>query len=296
MALTGEEKLIYSVILIALLAAVMYIEFGHLRKKSREAKSKSYKRDEAYNAIHTARAVMNVLQRQGKDTRAADSLLTKAKAAMVRGDYDSCIQYCESAKDELTKAKMKAPMAELEAPGEEEDGLELVGQRRVAGGRSVPQDDTYVGTKLRVEGDPSYLSAKFELSTARGDVAKAEASGKEVSRAKDLLTQAENEFAAGRYSKALSLSIRAKKEVGAEQDATIPLKKEPEAVPEIRPVKQIEISREAGECKECGGPLEPEDLFCAKCGAKVPKDRTCPVCGNKPMDSDLFCRKCGARL
>lgn len=51
---------------------------------------------------------------------------------------------------------------------------------------------------------------------------------------------------------------------------------------------------EEKECRECGAALNPDDIFCGKCGK--PTVKKCQECDTKVKDEDLFCGKCGARL
>jgi DNA-directed RNA polymerase subunit RPC12/RpoP len=39
-----------------------------------------------------------------------------------------------------------------------------------------------------------------------------------------------------------------------------------------------------------------EDVFCGKCGKPVQEELKCVGCGTKVEPGDVFCRKCGARL
>ncbi|MCX7669183.1 MAG: zinc ribbon domain-containing protein [Anaerolineae bacterium] len=55
-------------------------------------------------------------------------------------------------------------------------------------------------------------------------------------------------------------------------------------------------------CPACGRPAEPEDKFCAGCGAALPVSAppptalACPACGHDYQPGDRFCAGCGAAL
>lgn len=47
-------------------------------------------------------------------------------------------------------------------------------------------------------------------------------------------------------------------------------------------------------CPACGAPLQAEDGFCGKCGARI--EYACPSCGAPVEIEDAFCGKCGTRV
>ncbi len=55
-------------------------------------------------------------------------------------------------------------------------------------------------------------------------------------------------------------------------------------------------------CPTCGRPAEPEDRFCAACGAALPEPSVataalaCPACGHGYEVGDRFCAGCGAAI
>ncbi len=48
-------------------------------------------------------------------------------------------------------------------------------------------------------------------------------------------------------------------------------------------------------CMKCGSELNPEALFCEKCGAKVQTEDVCSGCGYVFTNDALFCPKCGKK-
>jgi hypothetical protein len=294
MALSPDEKLILIAVLAILGLLVVYFEIRYMKGKSKEVRRAAVRKDEAFNAVLTTRTVANVMARQGSDTTKAQYLVDSAKQAMQAGNYERCITLCEQAREEL-----KGVPVESEEQSREEGELEAVAQSVLAvDKRAPPQPDTYAGTKLPGDQDGSYLSAKFEINTAKSDLSKARERGAETHQAEALLVDAETAYESGNYSKALSFAVKARKSV-SEQAAreAIPLKlpKEREAPKpdggQAAPPKKAETR-----CFDCSSLLEPDDDFCGVCGAKVARDRSCSVCGTKARSADKFCRKCGAEV
>lgn len=277
---------------------VVFFELRVMRGRSKEIKRASQKKDEAFNSVLTTRSVINIIKRQGGDTRNADSLVSSAKRAMDRGDYDKCMDLCDQARSELTNPSPR--QQEVVAPPTSEaerDRLERVAEN-ILSTRAVPSADSYKGAKLSSDQDGNYLSAKFEMNTAKEDIKKALEDGVDTSQAQDLMTDAEAAFVTGNYARALSLAVRARKSVSAEvANETIRLKTEKEPI-EPSPEQRDEemLGEPVMACGKCETPIDHDDKFCPKCGTKVLRERVCRVCGSKPKPSDMFCRKCGARM
>ncbi len=299
MALTEQEKLILVAVLSAIMLFVIFFELRVMKSKSKEVKRASQRKDEAFNSIITTRSVINVMQRNGADTANPESLIASAKKSMERGEYDKCMDLCEQARAELTNpTKKRSGMASSSAEYGEKDRLEKVAES-ILSSKAVPTAaDSYKGTKLSSDQDGNYLSAKFELNTARSDFGKAMSRGTDVAQAQVLLTEAETAFTTGNYTKALSLAIKVRKAVSAEAAGeTIRLRASEEAFePEAEPTAEEMSAPMEILCGKCNASLDSDDEFCAKCGTKVLKERVCGVCGTKPKPTDMYCRKCGARI
>ncbi len=298
--LDDTEKLVLAAILSVVMLIVVFLEMRIIRGKSKEIKRASQKKDEAYNAILTTRTVMNVMQNQGQDVSKAQKLLDRAKAALQRGDFEGCKDICERARDELTNPSKLAAEKSTATEEEKADGerLERVAES-ILSAQKMPRDaESYTGSKLPMEQDGNYLSAKFEISAAKADIGRARSRDQETGRAQDMLTEAESAFVTGGYTKALSLAVKARKAIGA-VDETIPLKtkSEPdEEEPEAEPTPEESSAPFVEECKNCGAPLDANDAFCHKCGEKIQRQRICKSCGTKARTNDKFCRKCGAKV
>lgn len=297
MALTEEEKLVLLAILAALMIFVLYFEFRVMRGRAKSSRKIELRKDEAHNAILTCRSVMNVLERQGSDVSEARTLVNKARTHMDRGEHEIAIELCERAREELTNARSSARPAE--APRRtrvQKDAVESVAEDIISSPRAVPAEDTYQGAKLEIQGGPNYLVAKFELNTAKEELAKAKDDGREVSEASRMLKKAQAEFDSGNYSKALSMAVKAKKAASPQAcEETIPLRKVQKSEP-----PSAEVEGEAGDvvdvCSSCGSDLDSEDSFCGSCGTKRMKERICPSCGRVASENDRFCRKCGTKV
>lgn len=301
MALSQTEQLIMIVVLLVLMTFVVFFELKVMRRKSKEVRAGSMRKDEAFNAVLTTRTVLNVVRNKGGRVGDAPALLDRAKEAMNRGKYDICMDYCEKARGELTAVSPARAQPSVASDAEAKDRLEAVAASIVTA-RAVPiESDSYTGTKLDSPGEGNYLGAKFEIAAAKADIGRAIESGRDTIAADGLMVEAETAFTAGNYNKALSLAVRSRRALNASSnDETIPLS-EPEEEKSAREPKVYEVRDEAAKvprgrlCKDCGAVLERDDAFCPICGAKV-QAQACPSCGAKPRPDDKFCRKCGVKI
>ena len=300
MALTETARIILIGVLATLMTFVVLFELRVMRNKSREVRAASQRKDEAFNAILTTRSVLNAVRNRGGRVGGAPALLDRAKEAMGRGKYDSCIDLCDKAKSELTMPS-SSPAKSLDDEGiESRDRLEEVAESIVSTRTLKSQRDTYKGTKLEGTREGNYLGARFEISAVKADIGKAISSGIDTSVADGLMAEAESAYTAGNYDKALSLAVRARKAACASVEGeAIPLKEcEEEPVPEANVYEVKEETAKAPVnrlCRDCGAVLDKDDVFCPICGAKV-KPMSCPSCGAKIKPDDKFCRKCGIKI
>jgi hypothetical protein len=299
-ALSPNDKYILIAVLAVVMILVVFFEMRYMRGKTKAVRHAAQKKDEAFNAVLTTRSVINVMDRQGSDTGVAQNLVKSAKEAMDRREYDRCIELCEKARGELVMPSQRKRDRESPVEGDdvEREQFERAAERILSTRDRAGSGDSYRGTKLSSEEDGNYLSARFEMNAAKADISEALGRGSDTSDAQDLLTQAEGAFVAGNHTKALSLAVRARKAANADVAAeTIALRTaaEPEE-PEAEPAAEESSAPSAGECRECGAPLDLDDAFCHKCGAKVVRERSCSSCGEKARPTDVFCRKCGERI
>ncbi|OGS44184.1 MAG: hypothetical protein A3K76_06055 [Euryarchaeota archaeon RBG_13_57_23] len=294
MALSLEEKWILVAIFAVIGIAAVYFEVRYMRSKSREIREVDQKGDEAHNAILTTRSVINAMQTRGMDTGASERLILSARQALQRKQYDHCMRLCEQARHELTNPSTSASASDEDAGGSD---LEEVAKSILRSDSGPSSADLYTGSKLSVDRDGNYLSAKFEINTAKIDLKEAVDRGSDTSDAQGLLTDAEGAFVAGNYTKALSLALRSRKAISSEVEReTIPLKRVDGEESETEPMPDESSGHPAQRCKECSSLLDSGDTFCGVCGAKVLVERICENCGAKSRSDDKFCRKCGASL
>jgi hypothetical protein len=289
MALTTDEKMILIAVLAVVMIFVLYFELRVMRGRAKEVRRASRRKDEAFNSLLTTRSIMDVVKREGGDVGGARSMVDSARDAMNRGEYGRAMDLCESARAELMRCRRTAPSSATRGPDSgpfdiDDLARDIVPQRpepRGGGG------DFYKGTKLPLDEGSGYMSAKFEIGTAKDELEHAVASGSDAPEAEKLIAEAEREFEAGRYSKALSVAVRARRCLNEAVAA------------DAIPLSRSAVREEAGagserECSSCKSMILPDDEFCAQCGA--PAGKKCPQCGREPGRGDKFCRKCGSTL
>jgi RNA polymerase subunit RPABC4/transcription elongation factor Spt4 len=301
-----SDKIILLIVLALLFFFVVYFELRILRTKSKEVRRASLAKDEAFNAVLTTRSVIVALQRQGTNADKAQRLVDEAKLKLQRGDYKSCKDLCDEAKTELTnpgqtRAPNKTRSLKAAASSDEaepdRDALLRMADEIVSSGDSRKTSDLYAGTRLQTDQDGNYLSARFEINKAKSDIQSAYDRGDDTSVAQNLLTDAEKAFAAGTYTKALSLAIKSRKSVHqVAENETIKLKTGPETDESARTTAEEISERSADACRSCGAVLDPDDAFCHKCGTRVDFERECEACGTVAKAEDTFCRKCGSKM
>ncbi len=285
LALTEQDKLILTAILVTLMALVVIYELKVMRGKAKEVRRANLRKDEAHNAVHTMTSVVDVVARQGGDVGKARSMVKKAREAYSQRDYSQAMSLCETAKLELERCRREKEPAGEDAPS---DALELLATEIVSSDRSPSQSDTYKGTKLPGDEGSGYMAAKFELTTAKDELDQAAEGGKDTDDAEKALSKAEEEFERGNYARALSMAVKARKSLREAIDSdAIPLS--PSGVRE-------ETEGVALRCTSCSSMVLPDDDFCGQCGAPAAKEIRCPDCGREVAQKDKFCRKCGTKV
>ena len=296
------EKIILIAILAAVMIFVVYFEWSVMRSRGKVARKAALEKDDAFNAVLTTRSVIIAMQRQGADTSKAQRLVDEAKLALQRGEYHRSRDLCDQARNSLSKTGSAAeprPSAirsqAATGPAHENDSLLAVANEINATSDRSTGVDRYTGTKLRSDDNGNYMSAKFEMNTATASIKAASGRGEDVTVASGLLSDAEKAFAAGGYTKALSLAVKARKSVNAVSgEEAIKLRSSSKAEDLPEPLPPGEEVKES--CESCGAPLEDDDMFCHKCGAKVAYEKECGGCGATAKPDDVFCRKCGSKL
>jgi len=303
LALTTDEKLLLSVVLVVIMIFVVYYEVRVMRGKTKEVRVTRQRKDEAHNAILTTRSVMDVVERDGADVSSARAILNRARDAMARGDFGRATDHCESARAELMKCRRPRQRQVRKSAGAEDeaDDLETLADEIVGSDARPSHSDTYRGTKLPIAESSGHLSAQFELTAAKEEIGKVSLPREDFMKVKSLLKMAESEFESANYPKALSLAVKVRKELGGTGATdTIPLKvksKIPladECVEDVASMPEEQVAKL--ECSSCSSMVLPDDVFCGHCGAPATRERTCPKCGMRSDGRDRFCRKCGTEL
>jgi len=303
LALTTDEKLLLSVVLVVIMIFVVYYELRVMRGRTKQVRIAGQRKDEAYNAVITTRSVMDVIEREGADVSSAQAILNRARDAMARGDFGRATDLCESARVEMMKCRQprQRPVRRSAGPEGVADDLELLAEKIVGSDARPSHSNTYKGTKLAVDESSGYLSARFELTAAKDEIGRAAEHGKDLKKAKSFLKMAESEFEAANYPKAMSLAVKVRKELdGGVAADTIPLKaksKTPlagECVEDVASMPEAQAAKL--KCSSCSSMVLPDDVFCGHCGSPATRERTCPKCGRRSDGRDRFCRKCGTEL
>jgi len=288
------EKAILIAILSIIAGVVMYFEWRFMRSRGvgRKIAESASKKDKAFNALLTTKAVRNKLRSQNYDTLKADYIIQKAQDANESGDYDSCIASCARAREELMKAKQEGILSP-ESSGSIDSILSATAEDEPDSGHARK-----LKMPSRPKEDPS-LPARFELRTAKDDLESFTGPSHVRDSAAALIGDAEKHLEAKDYAKALSCSFKAKKMLSGESEKE-ERAESLERIPIPSPAKETppppdHVGEERLKCPSCGYQIEQGDVFCGQCGMPV-SEKKCPSCGAKLRPSDKFCRKCGRKI
>ncbi|MEM2839716.1 MAG: zinc ribbon domain-containing protein [Thermoplasmata archaeon] len=288
------EKAILIAIIVVIFAVVIYFEWRFMRSRGigKKIAESASKKDKAFNALLTTKAVRNKLRSQNYDTLKADYIIQKAQDANDSGDYDSCIESCARAREELMRSKQEGNL--LSGSSNSMNSiLNVAAEDEPESGRARK-----LKMPSRPKEDPS-LPARFELRTAKDDLDSFTGPSHIRESAAALIGEAEKHLEAKDYAKALSCSFKAKKMLSGEsekEEKTDSLERIPIPSPakeSPRPAEQVGIGQL--KCPSCGYQVEQGDVFCGQCGMPV-SEKKCPSCDAKLKPSDKFCRKCGTKI
>jgi ribosomal protein L40E len=274
--MANGDSIVYIGILSVVLIIVIYFELRIMRKRFKRDYEEDIAEDSTYNHILATKAASEAVARQGRDTSRADALLLKAEVEFKNGDYRKADDTVNAAKDSLAQAREKL-LAMAEAPEAPDEGAQE--QESVHAVKKLPKD---------------YLEAKFMISKAGDEIDSAQKEGRDVVEATKMLEEARTAFAADDYTLALKKSINSQKWIGQKLPDTVPA---PAEVSKTIVAEKPHYLEQAAEQKcKCGNVLSPDDNFCRRCGAKVPRPYDCPGCGDRVEPDDQFCRRCGKTL
>ncbi len=271
----ADEVTVAVVLLLAALGIATFLETRYLRKKMKNRRVRTAKRDDeiqdsAHNAVITTKAIMSSLERQGIRSVEADAWLSEAQTANARHNYRVAIELTSKAKERLLALKAaqasKGDLAKLD---------------RLSAGTAT--DEMTTKEMLQKEIPPNMLQSKFSIEVAGTAVEQGRLSGRDVSQATELLETAKTRFDAKDYTAALSIARQSKRAAAGEHvDVSVPVPASPAtSAPGGRP------------CPSCGASLEADDMFCRKCGQRL-SPAACTSCGASLLPDDEFCPKCGA--
>jgi RNA polymerase subunit RPABC4/transcription elongation factor Spt4 len=270
----ADEVTIGVILLIVALGVATYLETRYLRKKMKNRRVRTAKRedelqDNAHNAIITTKAIVSSLQRQGIRSEEADAWLQEAQTANARHNYRVAMDLTAKAKDRLLALKAaqasKGDLAKLD--------------RLSVGG---PADEMTTKEMLQKEIPPNMLQSKFSIEVAGTAVEQGRLNGRDVSQATELLEAAKTRFDAKDYAGALTIARQSKRAATGEH-VDVPIA--PSAPPSPR-------TSDGLACPSCGASLAEDDAFCRKCGARV-APLACSSCGASLLSDDAYCPKCG---
>jgi hypothetical protein len=328
MAGLSNDQIILLVIILIVAVITFYAEL-RIRKigVGKKYAASKINKDQAFNALHTTRAVRTKLRTEQVDTIKADYMIQRAESALNSNDYDSCIDLCQRAKEELIKNKREGYMtAEPESSGDDETitppaaGTSAkVSMRRIIKAPEKSFDDARLSGRtttnsldMRIQApeksfDTLQLQAKFELRAAQGDIDTYSGDSNIRQKASRFIDESQRHMDAGEYQKSLSDSFKARKLLSGEPlaerlgETREPMVAEEGAEKELDMIETpVEDDRKpsspiAGECKKCGTEYDADDVFCHSCGRPL-KTMKCPGCGAELKGMEKFCRKCGKRV
>ena len=278
--MTPEEQTGLTIFFAILFAVTIYLELK-IRKIGfgKKVVSSRIKKDQAYNALHTTKAVRNKLRIDRVNTAKADYMIQKAETALDDHDYDSCMDVCRKAREELLKSKRDGSVLSDESPAKDEASEELP---------EIPTKAELIRPQAAGVDNTALLSAKFELKAAKADIEAFLGDTGIRNRAAQLVKEAEKQLDGRDFQRSLSASFRARKIMSGEVVEEKPPAKEPAKIEEAKKPG----NEQDGKCGSCSAALESDDVFCHSCGTSL-KARKCESCGADLKGFETFCRKCG---
>ncbi|HUL39558.1 MAG TPA: zinc-ribbon domain-containing protein [Methanomassiliicoccales archaeon] len=282
--LFGEPSFYILLIILVILSVVMYFELKFVKRKRLERAEAKIRTDEIYNQIVTARAVSGAIKGQGKNTKEADMAILQADTAYSRGSYTEASAAVEQAKELLREARKEpdpsmqfAELAEKEVQEKSPEECEVPFQET----KKLPKN---------------YMESKFMICSVKDQAGSAERKGADTSEARDSLRTADEAFAREDYTEALRQALKAKKYLEGDGGRPNESAKAKDMSSVEKVPSAVVVKANLSKCAKCGYGLEPDDMFCPRCGTRIERDIRCPRCANKVKVDDAYCRKCGLPL
>ncbi len=320
--LIGAAVVLVLVVLVALYAFHRYMTRRGPELAAREAKS--VLKDRAFNQIRIGQAAAERLAQTGVDVSAAQELLVRAEAVRAGGNFEMSIDLSKRAQELLAKARTGAPA--LTAPGPEPPHTPLEGAARTAdprSARSTPVSGAGAAARFVAAGEAegpetvaaatmaqnrppkNKLEARFQLSLAQDELAKAQATTpppKGVGEAVGLLTDAQAAYDRQDFTEALRMALKSRRTIGARVE-TLPVTAVAAARPLPADAGAATATPDASgttrdtptfnqRCQKCGRIASAADQFCRECGTPI-SPAHCHRCGAPLLAGDRFCGNCG---
>jgi len=271
----ADDVTVAVILVLVAIGAATFLETRFLRRKMKNRRVRTAKRDEevqdeAHNAIVTTKAIMTSLERQGIRSEESAGWLREAGIANARRNFRVAVELTGKAKARLLSLKSaqaaKGDLVKL-------DSLSSSGSTTEMTTKEVLQKDV----------PPNLLQSKFSIGVAETALEQGRVAGRDTAQGTQLLEAAKARFDAKDYAGALSIARLSKRAANGEVvDASIPVPvATPQATTSVGPT-----------CSSCGSALQPDDVFCRKCGTRLVSS-ACASCGASLLPDDAFCRKCG---
>src|SRR5947209_17578627 len=199
----ADEVTVAVVLLLVALGIATYLETRYLRKKMKNRRVRTAKRDDemqdnANNPISTTKAIMSSLDRQGIRSAEAEARLQEAQTANARHNYRVAMDLTSKAKERLLALKAaqasKGDLAKLD---------------RLSVGAST--DEMTTKEMLQKEIPPNMIQSKFSIEVAGAAVEQGRVNGRDVSQATELLEAAKSRFDGKDFAAALSIAQQSKR-------------------------------------------------------------------------------------
>lgn len=266
-----DTNQVFLIVLLIVLAVVVYFELRFMRSRNKDRIQILVDKDDAYNAIMTAKAIASSLKERGRDTKEAEQTIDRAEASYQRHSFIAARDMALRAKDLL----MNAPVLEVAAPAK---AAEAVPEEK-------PQEEHRTVHEVKKKLEPNLLESRFIVQACRGDLEAAERAGKDTTEAKEVLASAERCFEEKKYDDALREGLKARRLLCDDE----PVQARP------KDAVIVKVPKPERKCQKCSAVVGQDDAFCRKCGEPIVIRRNCPHCRAEMEDGDLFCPKCGRR-
>lgn len=283
----GSRLTLMLIIGLIAMPIILYIALVTYKKwKLHKGEEKRQVDDDSYNAIHSTRAIANMMKNKGYNVNSIERQLENAQVAYGKGRYVEALELGLSAKRALARIKEEVPVEDKLSPQVKEELKYFVEEKEDEDDEQTPEENVSPVYKLEKKLPQNYLQSKFEIEKMDKKITEI-TDNKKKSEIKKHLKKAKKSFDEKKYTESLKTVLLCEKVLNGEK---IPIedssKKESEK----------EENDEAYYCPECNKQISSADKFCAKCGSEIILIFQCPSCNEEIKENDKFCRKCGEKL